>query len=620
MLRALRALVLAGGLLFAGGVKAEIYTGIVKLTTTQAAPGDWFNFTYQYYGSSFLASSYHHVYLLDPQGNLEYYIDRIDLYVGGTGLRIPLSTTQYKSMRLPSGISTAGGRKIRIYSSLSAMAPHAGGGYHRYAESSNSMNVTGPPNLAPTVPNAWPEALVFSSAPGVISGQNTFTTSDDIYVGFAVGNYGMQAASTFDLRLLLNGSTQKEWRQFGLPSGQACSVTDYPMNLRSGMYTVSVKADCYNRISETSESDNTFSRTLSVVCAVNILPKIPNGWSAPLMLATTPGAADSSTVFYDTDPIYLSYAAYNEGTVASRLFKIDLYVDGVLFDRFETISKTPAGAYEMLRDYPLGRLPAGDHTIVVAIDANDELEETRETDNVQRMNITVVHDNAAPVISTIANQMVQVDDLTALISFQVSDAETAADLLGVVASSSNEALVPSTNIFVCGLGENRELEIMPVEHQLGHTTILLTVSDAEGLSASSSFEFEIEGSPEQVWRQRHFGHTANEGSAADAADPDDDGQNNQFEYVAGLDPRDPDSRFLQRIEWTSGPTGFAQIVYSPAFSNRTYEVLAAPSLLTTNWSALSASASTTNQLEQIVTDLQPAQTSRFYRVEITMQE
>ncbi len=43
------------------------------------------------------------------------------------------------------------------------------------------------------------------------------------------------------------------------------------------------------------------------------------------------------------------------------------------------------------------------------------------------------------------------------------------------------------------------------------------------------------------WRQTHFGTTANEGSAADSADPDADGRPNLLEYALGTDPTEADS-------------------------------------------------------------------------------
>ena len=51
-----------------------------------------------------------------------------------------------------------------------------------------------------------------------------------------------------------------------------------------------------------------------------------------------------------------------------------------------------------------------------------------------------------------------------------------------------------------------------------------------------------------AWRQTYFGIMTNTGNAVDTADPDGDGYNNLFEYVAGLVPVDPLSRFNVRVQ------------------------------------------------------------------------
>ena len=50
--------------------------------------------------------------------------------------------------------------------------------------------------------------------------------------------------------------------------------------------------------------------------------------------------------------------------------------------------------------------------------------------------------------------------------------------------------------------------------------------------------------PQQLWRQTHFGSVANSGDAADEADPDSDGLANLIEFAFGLDPRRSDAASL----------------------------------------------------------------------------
>ena len=99
--------------------------------------------------------------------------------------------------------------------------------------------------------------------------------------------------------------------------------------------------------------------------------------------------------------------------------------------------------------------------------------------------------NTAPTIAAIANQTISEDNATATLAFTVGDTQTAASSLTVVASSSNPALIPVANITLGGSGANRTIRATPTTNQSGSTTIILTVSDAEGLTAISSFTITV---------------------------------------------------------------------------------------------------------------------------------
>ncbi len=80
--------------------------------------------------------------------------------------------------------------------------------------------------------------------------------------------------------------------------------------------------------------------------------------------------------------------------------------------------------------------------------------------------------------------------------------------------------------------------------------------------------------PQEAWRLQFFGITTNTGKAADTADPDGDGNDNRFEYAAGLIPTDPNSRFKVRVEKVVGQPTQRAIIFSPLVltAGRTYAV------------------------------------------------
>jgi hypothetical protein len=95
--------------------------------------------------------------------------------------------------------------------------------------------------------------------------------------------------------------------------------------------------------------------------------------------------------------------------------------------------------------------------------------------------------NDAPVISAIGNQTVAQDTPTPALPFQVTDPETPAASLTLSANSSNLALVPLSGIAFGGSGTNRTVRVTPATNQSGTTVITVTVADANGGTARTSF-------------------------------------------------------------------------------------------------------------------------------------
>jgi hypothetical protein len=84
---------------------------------------------------------------------------------------------------------------------------------------------------------------------------------------------------------------------------------------------------------------------------------------------------------------------------------------------------------------------------------------------------------------------------------------------------------------------------------------------------------------DDLWTVGHFGEDNPDGMAGE--DPDDDGQDNKFEFYAGLDPRDQMSHFSMTAQKTPPPPGPGRLdavggftaydlIISPVFPDRTY--------------------------------------------------
>jgi subtilisin-like proprotein convertase family protein len=105
--------------------------------------------------------------------------------------------------------------------------------------------------------------------------------------------------------------------------------------------------------------------------------------------------------------------------------------------------------------------------------------------------------NNPPTISAIADTQTGSGQTTTNILFTVSDVETLARNLVVTATSSNEALVPNSNIVLGGAEGNRFIRLTPVAviGTAQTTTITVTVSDGDK-TASTSFLLTVQ--PDQA--------------------------------------------------------------------------------------------------------------------------
>ncbi len=110
----------------------------------------------------------------------------------------------------------------------------------------------------------------------------------------------------------------------------------------------------------------------------------------------------------------------------------------------------------------------------------------------ETLSITVAPVSDAPTIANIADIAIDEDKSTAAIAFKIDDAEdklTSLNALTVTATSSNIGLVPNsaTNIVLGGSLGNRTILLKPLANQFGATTITVTVTDSNLMTATDTF-------------------------------------------------------------------------------------------------------------------------------------
>lgn len=142
--------------------------------------------------------------------------------------------------------------------------------------------------------------------------------------------------------------------------------------------------------------------------------------------------------------------------------------------------------------------------------------------------------------------------------------------------------------------------------------LVLTVVDAQPDNYGSYAGDGLDDS----WQFDHFG--LDNPLAAPDLDPDGDGQDNRFEFTAGLVPTDPLSRFLLRIAAVPGQPQWKHLVFQPLAAGRTYTVEHSPDLSPASWAPLPGTSPSEDLGDQrTVTDTAATAPEKFYRVGIT---
>jgi beta-glucanase (GH16 family) len=143
-------------------------------------------------------------------------------------------------------------------------------------------------------------------------------------------------------------------------------------------------------------------------------------------------------------------------------------------------------------------------------------------------------------------------------------------------------------------------------------------SSCEGANSSEASAIIPSPSAFAQWQVQYFGSTTNPATAPNI-DADGTGQNNQFKYVAGLDPTNPASVFVLDIVTDTNQSTWQDLTFEPMAAGRTYTLQFSTDLVEGVWMPLTTyTGPVTNGGTQVtITDTNAVLPQEFYRIQIS---
>jgi subtilase family serine protease len=246
------------------------------------------------------------------------------------------------------------------------------------------------PNLAPYQPSGWSDKIVVSTSTNATTDSASMSSSDVLYVNWAVINQGTVPTNTrFSTSLYIDGTLWVSWYWASpLDVSHFVWVRDFLIGtLNEGTHTIRIRTDSTDKISEIDEGNNNYTKTITVSRGVGVgkpdlMPYQPPDWSSPIVVSKTKGATADSASFKRSDVLYVNWSTRNGGTSAtSKRYFTALYVDGVHRISWYTDPPLIPRFYLSVTDYSIGKLAAGTHTIRIKSDSTGIIDESDEGNN-----------------------------------------------------------------------------------------------------------------------------------------------------------------------------------------------------------------------------------------------
>lgn len=139
--------------------------------------------------------------------------------------------------------------------------------------------------------------------------------------------------------------------------------------------------------------------------------------------------------------------------------------------------------------------------------------------------------NSSPTITGIDDRVIAVNGTTGALAFTIDDEETSPGSLDVTAVSSNQTVVPDSNITLGGTGGSRTISIVPATDERGTSTISVTVSD--GLSSTvETFDLTVNAAPTAYSDSHNLDGNAPYDFELDGSDP----EGGDLDFITTSDP------------------------------------------------------------------------------------
>lgn len=260
-----------------------------------------------------------------------------------------------------------------------------------------SATSTALPDLAPYQPDGWSGKLVLSTAAGTSTDATTLSTTDELFIDWALINQGTAGITApFHTRLVLDDVEIGYWitrAPFGVDEfGGVQDVRHDP--LAAGAHTLKLIIDVENEQNEANETNNVHLRPFEVnpppAQRPDLTPYQPPGWDSPLVISTQEDTHVSAGTITTNDMLYIDWSVINQGlSDLTGEFHSRLLLDGQVIGWFRSPLPFVAGAWTAVPDVAVSPLAAGSHTLELVVDSLDEQGEADENNNVFRRTFTV---------------------------------------------------------------------------------------------------------------------------------------------------------------------------------------------------------------------------------------